>query len=119
MGSHVVSGIAKAVVIHPGTDTEFGKISENLRQKKSKTDFEVEIRRFGTFLMEVTFVLVTLLFATNIFFHKPIMESFLFALALAVGLTPQLLPPIIATNLARGAKKMARKRGNRQKTRCH
>ena len=62
------------------------------------------------FLMEVTFMLVIAIFAINVYLHRPVLESFLFSLALAVGLTPQLLPAIISINLAHGAKSMAREK---------
>ena len=65
------------------------------------------MRRFGYFLVEVTLLLVTAIFAFNVYLQKPVLDSFLFALALAVGLTPQLLPAIISVNLAKGAKDMA------------
>ncbi len=107
MGTHVVSGRAKAVVVHTGLKTEFGKISEHLRLKAPETEFEHGIRRFGYFLMEVTFTMVFTIFAINVFLARPILDSFLFALALAVGLTPQLLPAIISINLSHGAKAMS------------
>ena len=72
-----------------------------------ETEFEHGIRRFGYLLAEITFVLVLAIFAFNVYFHKPVLDSFLFALALAVGLTPQLLPAIISINLAHGARRMA------------
>src|SRR5512136_1120485 len=107
MGTHVVSGSAKAVVIRTGKETEFGKVSERLKLRPPETEFERGVRRFGYFLMEVTLVLVIAVFAINVYFARPVLESFLFALALAVGLTPQLLPAIISINLAHGAKRMA------------
>jgi len=110
MGTHIVSGSAKALVILTGKNTEFGKVSEQLKLKSPETEFERGIRRFGYFLGEVTLVLVILIFAINVYLHRPVLESFLFSLALAVGLTPQLLPAIISTNLAHGAKKMAEKK---------
>src|SRR5712692_8856861 len=107
MGSHVVSGSAKALVISTGKETEFGKVSERLKLRPQETDFEHGIRRFGYFLMEVTLVLVIAIFAINVYLARPVLDSFLFSLALAVGLTPQLLPAIISINLAHGAKRMA------------
>ena len=107
MGTHVVSGSAKALVISTGKQTEFGKVSERLRLRPQETDFERGIRRFGYFLMEVTLVLVIAIFAINVYLTRPVLDSFLFSLALAVGLTPQLLPAIISINLAHGAKRMA------------
>ncbi|MEI6848103.1 MAG: magnesium-translocating P-type ATPase [Chlorobiaceae bacterium] len=110
MGAHVISGKARAVVIKTAMQTEFGKISDTLRLKSPETDFERGVRRFGYMLMEITMVLVVIIFAVNVLLHKPVLDSFLFSLALAVGLTPQLLPAIITVNLATGARNMARKR---------
>ncbi len=107
MGTHVVSGGAKALVVRTGKETEFGKVSERLKFRPQETDFERGIRRFGYFLMEVTLVLVIAIFAINVYLARPVLDAFLFSLALAVGLTPQLLPAIISINLAHGAKRMA------------
>ncbi|MDR3653184.1 MAG: magnesium-translocating P-type ATPase [Paludibacter sp.] len=110
MGTHIVSGNAKALVINTAKNTEFGKVSERLKLKPLETEFERGIRRFGYFLGEVTLVLVVLIFAINVYLHRPVLDAFLFSLALAVGLTPQLLPAIISINLSHGAKKMAEKK---------
>jgi P-type Mg2+ transporter len=107
MGTHVVSGSARAVVIRTGKETEFGKVSERLKLRPPETEFEHGVRRFGYLLMEITLVLVIAIFAINVYFARPVLDSFLFALALAVGLTPTLLPAIISINLAHGAKRMA------------
>jgi Mg2+-importing ATPase len=107
MGTHVVSGSARAVVARTGKETEFGNVSERLKLRPPETEFERGVRRFGYLLMEITLVLVIAIFATNVFLSRPVLDSFLFALALAVGLTPQLLPAIISINLAHGAKRMA------------
>ena len=108
MGSHVISGKASAIVIKTGKQTEFGKISDRLKTKIPETDFEKGIRQFGYMLMEITLVLVIIIFAINVLLHKPALDSFLFSLALAVGLTPQLLPAIISVNLSVGARAMAK-----------
>ncbi|MEN6373425.1 MAG: magnesium-translocating P-type ATPase, partial [Smithella sp.] len=110
MGTHVISGTATAVAIYTGKQAEFGEISEKLKLRPQETEFEHGIRRFGYLLLEVTLFLVIAVFAINVFFHRPVLESFLFSLALAVGLTPQLLPAIISINLAHGAKKMAQQK---------
>jgi Mg2+-importing ATPase len=110
MGTHVVSGSATALIVHTGKETEFGKVSERLKLRPQETEFEHGIRRFGYFLMEVTLVLVVSIFAINVFLARPVLDSFLFSLALAVGLTPQLLPAIISINLSHGAKRMAQKK---------
>ena len=107
MGTHVVSGTATAVVVSTGKSTEFGQVSERLRSKSPETEFEHGIKHFGYLLMQITLIMVFSIFAINVFLNKPILDSFLFSLALAVGLTPQLLPAIISINLAHGAKRMA------------
>ncbi|BAU15758.1 magnesium-transporting ATPase, E1-E2 family (plasmid) [Leptolyngbya sp. NIES-3755] len=109
LGTNVISGTAKAVVVCIGKDTEFGKVSERLKLRPPATEFEHGLSKFGYFLMEVTLILVVLIFVANVYLQRPVLESFLFSLALAVGLTPQLLPAIVSVNLARGAKKMATK----------
>ena len=110
MGTHTVSGTATALIVHTGKETEFGKVSERLKLRPQETEFEHGIRRFGYFLMEVTLVLVVGIFAINVYLGRHILDSFLFSLALAVGLTPQLLPAIISINLSHGAKRMAQKK---------
>ena len=107
MGTHVVSGTAKAVVVLTGKNSEFGKISDRLISRIPETEFENGVRRFGYFLMEITLFLLIIIFAFNIYLSRPVIESILFALSLSVGMTPQLLPAIIAINLAHGAKLMA------------
>ncbi len=107
MGTHVVSGSGKACVVHTGRAAEFGKIYETLRLRAPETEFERGIRHFGYLLAEVTLLLVLAIFAFNVYFHEPVLNSLLFALALAVGLTPQLLPAIISINLSHGARRMA------------
>jgi Mg2+-importing ATPase len=109
MGTHVVSGTAEAIVARTGASTEFGKVSERLRLRPPETEFERGVRRFGYLLMEVTLILVFSIFAINVYLNRPVLDSFLFALALAIGLTPTLLPAIISINLAHGAKGMSLK----------
>lgn len=110
MGTHVVTGTATAAVVLTGKETEFGKISETLKLRPPETEFERGTRQFGYLLMEVTFLLLIAVFAINVFFSRPVLESLIFALALAVGVTPQLLPAIISVNLAHGAKRMAKEK---------
>ena len=107
MGTNVRSGSAKVLIIQTGASTEFGQIAEKLSLRPPETEFERGIRRLGYLLTEVTLVMVLAVFAFNVFFHKPVLDSFLFSLALAVGLTPQLLPAIININLSRGSQAMA------------
>ena len=110
MGTHAVSGTARALVVGTGAATEFGMLAARLRIEPAPTEFERGLRHFGYFLAEVTLLVVTAIFALNVYLEKPVLDSFLFALALAVGLTPQLLPAIIGVNLAKGAKNMAARR---------
>jgi Mg2+-importing ATPase len=110
MGTHVISGNAKALVVCTGKATEFGKISEKLTEKPPETAFEMGIKKFGYFLMVVTSILVGAIFMINLVMDRPFLTALLFSLALAVGLTPQLLPAIISVNLAHGASQMAKKR---------
>jgi Mg2+-importing ATPase len=107
LGTHVVSGSATGVVTAVGRDTEFGGIAERLKLRPPETDFEHGVRRFGYLLMEITLLLVIGIFAVNVYLHRPVLDSFLFSMALAVGLTPQLLPAIVGINLAHGARRMA------------
>jgi Mg2+-importing ATPase len=110
LGTHVVSGTGTALVVLTGTDTEFGQVSARLKLRPPETEFERGIRHFGNLLLEVTLLLVFSIFAINVYLARPVLESFLFSIALAVGLTPQLLPAIISVNLAHGASRMARQR---------
>ncbi|HSX25763.1 MAG TPA: HAD-IC family P-type ATPase, partial [Chlamydiales bacterium] len=110
MGTVVASGVATAVVTAIGRSTKYGDIVEKSRFKPPETAFEVGVRKFGLFLLLVTVILVAAIFIVNVFLHRPVLQSFLFSLALAVGLTPQLLPAIISVNLSHGARKMAQKK---------
>ena len=110
MGTSVSSGTARVVTVNTGLKTVFGKVTERLSVKEPKTDFERGLDRFGSLLMQVTLIFVFVIFALNIYFQRPIMDSFLFALALAVGITPELLPVITSITLAKGARQMAEKK---------
>jgi Mg2+-importing ATPase len=107
LGTHVVSGTARAVVVRTGRETELGRISSRLALRPPENGFERGLQRFGYLLMRVTILLVLVIFAVNVFFDRPVIEAFLFSLALAVGLVPELLPVIVSINLARGARRMA------------
>jgi Mg2+-importing ATPase len=110
MGTHVVSGSAEALAVHTGGRTEFARVSERIASRPPETEFERGIREFGFLLMKVTVVLVAATFAANVLLNRPVLESFLFSLALAVGLTPQLLPAVISVNLSHGARRMAQRK---------
>jgi len=110
MGTHVVSGTATAVVARIGTDTEFGRVAKSLKLRAPETEFERGLRHFGYLLVRLTLFLTLIIFAVNVYFERPVVDSFLFSLALAVGLTPQLLPAITSVTLASGARRMAREK---------
>jgi Mg2+-importing ATPase len=107
MGTNVISGNSKAVAVKTGLETEFGKVEDRLLLRAPETEFEQGIKKFGYFLTQVTLILVIAIFAINVYLARPVLDSMLFSLALAVGLTPQLLPAIISINLSHGARKMA------------
>ncbi len=109
MGTSVISGMARAMVCRTGADTAVGDIADSLVAKAPPTAFELGTQSFGMLIMRLTFLLVLFVFLINAFFHRPFLESFLFAIALAVGLTPELLPMVITVTLSRGALRMAKK----------
>lgn len=108
MGSNVSSGSARALMVQTGAATAFGQIAQRLTVRPPEAEFERGIRRLGYLLSEVMLLLVLGIFVFNVYFQKPAIDSLLFSLALAVGLTPQLLPAIININLSKGAQAMAK-----------
>jgi Mg2+-importing ATPase len=108
MGTSVRSGSAKVLIVQTGLQTAFGQIANRLTLRPPETEFERGIRKLGYLLTEVMFVLVLGIFFFNVLLHKPVLDSLLFSIALAVGLTPQLLPAIININLSKGSQKMAK-----------
>jgi len=108
MGTNVRSGIGRVLIVETGKSTYFGQIADSLNLRPQETEFERGVQKFGLLLAEVMLVMVVLVFAFNVYFHKPILDSLLFSIALAVGLTPQLLPAIIGVNLSKGAQEMAK-----------
>ncbi len=106
-GTHVVSGTAQAVVVRTGDATELGQIASRLDRAPPPSDFERGVERFGLMIAQVTSVLALVILAANLALQRPWLESFLFSLALAVGLVPELLPAIVSVNLSRGARRMA------------
>jgi len=109
MGTSVTNGTATAIITKTGSSTQYGEIVRKSVGRKPETEFERGLRRFGFLIMRVTFVLVILVFFINASFKRGVLESLLFAVALAVGLTPELLPMILSINLARGATAMSKK----------
>jgi Mg2+-importing ATPase len=108
-GTSVVSGTATAVVIKTGQNTEFGKIAAALAENSPKSEFEVGIIRFGYFIMKIILSLVLVIFLFDSLLHHRLLESFIFAAAIAVGVTPELLPMIMAITMSRGSMQMAKK----------
>lgn len=107
LGTHVVSGTGTVLVVATGRSTEFGGVAAELGGRDITTRFERGITAFGLLLLRAMAVLVTTIFAINLVLHRPIIDSLLFSLALAVGLTPQLLPALVAISLSTGAREMA------------
>jgi P-type Mg2+ transporter len=110
MGTSVISGSAKVLVCRTGSNTAFGEIADTLAAKPPRSSFEEGTHRFGLLIMRLTVLLVLFVLLINTFFHRPWLESFLFAVALAVGLTPELLPMVVSVTLSRGAMRMAVKK---------
>ena len=109
MGTSVISGSARMLVVRTGTATAIGEIADSVSRESLPTSFEIGTRRFGMLIMRLTVLMVLFVLLVNTWFHKPLLESFLFAVALAVGLTPELLPMVISVTLSRGALRMAKK----------
>jgi Mg2+-importing ATPase len=110
MGTAVQTGMASAVIVCTGKDTAFGAIAERLAARPPETEFSRGIRRFGLMITRVIMVLVLFVMLVNIVLHRPLLESFLFSIALAVGMTPEMMPMIITVTLARGARRMTKKK---------
>ena len=110
MGTTVISGSARMRVVKTGTGTAIGAIADSLTRQPPPTAFEIGTHRFGLLIMRLTVLLVLFVLLVNALMHKPWLDSFLFAVALAVGLTPELLPMVVSVTLSRGALLMAKKR---------
>ncbi|MEI6414803.1 MAG: magnesium-translocating P-type ATPase [Pseudomonadota bacterium] len=109
-GTTVISGSARMLVVKTGAHTAIGAIADSLTRSPPPTAFETGTHRFGLLIMRMTVLLVLFVLLVNAFMHKPWLDSFLFAVALAVGLTPELLPMVVSVTLSRGALLMAKKR---------
>ena len=105
----MVSGTAKALVLATGRQAQLGSIARSLQKPPPPTAFVLGIQDFGVMILRLTVFLVLFVLLVNLLFHRPLLQSFLFALALAVGLTPELMPMIVSVTLAHGALRMARK----------
>ncbi|MBI2463788.1 magnesium-translocating P-type ATPase [Candidatus Peregrinibacteria bacterium] len=108
MGTHVMSGSGTGLVIATGANTFFGKSASYLREEESPSDFERGIGRLSSFLLKIVALMTVFIFLSNSFLHHGILESFLFALALAVGITPEILPIIITITLSNGVQVLAK-----------
>lgn len=108
MGTAVASGEGMGIVVSTGKETFFGKISTYLKQPEEKSDFDKSVSEFSSFLLKVILIMTTFIFFVNAILNHGWLESFLFALALAVGITPEQLPIIITISLSRGAEVLAK-----------
>ena len=109
-GTSVISGTAAIVICRTGGRTALGHLATSLAEKPPATAFAVGIRRFGMLIMWLTVFMVLFVLVVNISFQRPVLESLMFALALAVGLTPELLPMIVTVTLVRSAIELARRK---------
>jgi Mg2+-importing ATPase len=109
MGTLVQSGTGRVVVVDTGDRTAFGAIAHKLTLRPPETEFDRGLRRFGWLLLRVMLVLVVGVLTVNLLLRRPAAETLLFAIALAVGLSPELLPALLSVNLARGATAMAKR----------
>ena len=109
MGTNVISGSAKGIVIKTGDSTYFGKIAHTISQGKPKTAFQKGIEKISKLLINFMLVLIPLIFLLNIFKHD-IITAFTFAVAIAIGITPLLLPVILSSSLSKGAVRMSKKK---------
>ena len=110
LGTDVQTGIGTAVIVSTGRNTALGEIAQRLAMRPPETEFGRGIRHFGLMLTRVIMMLVLFVLMVNVVLHRPLLESFLFSVALAVGLTPELMPMIITVTLAQGARRMTRKK---------
>lgn len=108
-GTNVTSGAATAMVVRTGASTEFGKIAKKLSEAEDENAFAKGVRAFSALILRTTVAFVAFVFVFNAVFKQDLLQSFLFAVAVAVGLTPELLPAIMSITMASGSIKMARK----------
>ncbi|MDQ1655274.1 MAG: P-type Mg2+ transporter [Cryptosporangiaceae bacterium] len=109
MGTVVHAGSARAVVVATGARTEFGHIAAGLGTHQTETEFQSGLRRFSMLLVYVGGALTVSIFAINVALHRPVIDALLFSLAIAVGITPQLLPAVVSISLAAGSRRMAKR----------
>ena len=109
LGASVRSGAAKILVVKTGRRTEFGAIAARLRAREPETDFARGVRQFGYLLIRVMVIIVLFVLTANLLLERPVIRDLLFAVALAVGLSPELLPAIISVTLSAGARAMSKR----------
>jgi Mg2+-importing ATPase len=109
MGTVIQAGTGVGVVVATGARAEFGRIAMSLGRREPETQFQRGLKRFSFLLLEVAIALTTLIFVVNLLLRRPVLDSLLFSLAIAVGITPQLLPAVVSTCLATGARQLARR----------
>ncbi|MEU9891047.1 magnesium-translocating P-type ATPase [Sphaerisporangium sp. NPDC051011] len=107
MGTVVSAGSGKGVVVATGGRAEFGKIALGLGQRHPDTEFQMGLTRFSLLLVRVAAVLTGTIFVVNLLLHRPVIDALLFSLAIAVGISPQLLPAVVSTSLAAGTRRLA------------
>ena len=110
MGTNVVSGTAIGIVLLIGKDTYFGSMAKSITNKKGKTNFDIGLKNVGVMLINFMVIMVLIVFFINALTKHDWLNSFLFAISIAVGMTPEMLPVIISANLAKGAVSMSKKR---------
>ncbi|MGD0379097.1 MAG: magnesium-translocating P-type ATPase [Acidimicrobiales bacterium] len=110
MGTIVHQGSGRGVVVATGLSTEFGRIAAGLSERPAETAFQAGLRGFSRFLVGVAAVLTVAIFAINVGFHRPLIEALLFSLAIAVGITPEMMPAIVTVSLSSGARELAKKK---------
>ncbi len=110
MGTVVHQGAGRGVVVATGTATAFGRISLGLGERQAETAFQAGLRSFSGLLVRVAGVLTVSIFVINVALSRPLINALLFSLAIAIGITPQLLPAIVSVSLSSGSRALARKR---------
>jgi Mg2+-importing ATPase len=110
MGTVVRQGSGRAVVVSTGSATAFGKIAVGLSERQAETAFQAGLRGFSKLLVRVAAVLTISIFVINVAFSRPLIDALLFSLAIAIGITPQLLPAIVSVSLSTGSRELARRK---------
>ena len=110
MGTVVRAGSGSGVVVATGARAEFGRIAVELGERHAETEFQVGLRKFSMLLVQVAGVLTAAIFIINVLLHRPVIDALLFSLAIAVGISPQLLPAVVSTSLAAGSRQLARRK---------